>query len=211
MNLFGLWLTGVGLGFLVAVPVGPIGLLCIHHTLRANRLSGYAAGLGAAAADGVYSLIAGWGLALVAEFLTRHQTALTLFGGVCLCGYGAHTFQTPPRLQRTPVRLAGLLGAFLSTFLLTLANPLNVALFAAVFAGVGVAARLDGLADHLALSLGVGLGALAWWLTVTSAVSLLRDRFTERRLRWVNRASGALIILAGLVVFARLTNVNGLR
>lgn len=59
MDLFVLWLTRLGLGFMLAVPVGPIGLLCSRHTLRANRLAGYAAGPGAATAVGVCSLIAG--------------------------------------------------------------------------------------------------------------------------------------------------------
>lgn len=68
-----------------------------------------------------------------------------------------------------------------------------------------------GAADHPALSVEIGLGAFACRLTVTSAVSPLRDRFTERIRRWANRLFRALIFLADLIIFAQLANVNALK
>jgi threonine/homoserine/homoserine lactone efflux protein len=199
-----LLLAGVGLGFLVAVPVGPIGLICIQRTLSENRISGYAAGLGAATADAVYASIAGLGLAFVSDFFLSQRFWMGLLGGVFLCLYGYHTFQKRPKLAAEPVRLAGLAGSFLSTLILTLANPLNILLFAGVFATVGVAGVIRGSRDDLLLGLGVFVGSGVWWLTLTTIVSVLRSRFNETALRWASRISGVLIIAAGAFVLLSL-------
>ena len=42
---------GLLLGFSVAAPVGPIGILCINRTINKNFTSGFVSGLGAATAD----------------------------------------------------------------------------------------------------------------------------------------------------------------
>jgi len=42
---------GVLLGFSIAAPVGPIGVLCIRRTLADGRAAGFVSGLGAATAD----------------------------------------------------------------------------------------------------------------------------------------------------------------
>ena len=50
MNL-NFFLRGLVLGFSIAAPVGPIGVLCIRRTLADGRAVGLASGLGAATAD----------------------------------------------------------------------------------------------------------------------------------------------------------------
>jgi threonine/homoserine/homoserine lactone efflux protein len=203
---FQLFLYGVGLGFAVAIPVGPIGLLCIHRTLSESRPSGYAAGLGAACADGIYGFVAGLGLTLVANFFLSQRLWLGLMGGLFLCVYGVMTFRKQPRMDAIPVRFIGLVGSFLSTFLLTLANPLNILLFTGVFAIVGVAADVVGFWADVALAAGIAVGSGMWWFSLTTFVSLFRSRFTEVTLRWANRISGSLIFLAGVVVLLNLGN-----
>ena len=44
-------LKGVIIGFSIAAPVGPIGVLCIRRSLAFGRPMGLATGLGAATAD----------------------------------------------------------------------------------------------------------------------------------------------------------------
>ncbi|MBM3192601.1 MAG: LysE family translocator, partial [Chlamydiae bacterium] len=63
------FLKGLVLGFSIAAPVGPIGVLCIRRALQFGRLSGFFSGLGAAAADGVYGIIAAFGLTFISHFL----------------------------------------------------------------------------------------------------------------------------------------------
>ena len=194
----GLVLGGLLLGFMAAVPVGPVGLLVVQRTLRENRISGYAAGLGAAAADLTYSFVALLGLRLVQAVLDRQDGWFGILGGLLLVGYGIRTFLERPRIGEVKVRFTGLLGAFASTFLLTVANPLNVALFAGLFTSSGLMGLATGRGSAILLAFCVGLGALSWWMILTSVVSYFRVRFSERLLATANRVSGVLICLAGL-------------
>ena len=63
-----LLVRGLLIGFAIAAPVGPIGLLCIQRTLAYGRLTGLATGLGAASADAVYGMVAGFGLTAISGF-----------------------------------------------------------------------------------------------------------------------------------------------
>ena len=66
---FSLFFKGLLLGFSIAAPVGPIGVLCIRRTLAEGRSAGLATGLGAASADAIYGSIAAFGLTAVSGFL----------------------------------------------------------------------------------------------------------------------------------------------
>ncbi|MEM8536119.1 MAG: LysE family translocator, partial [Chloroflexota bacterium] len=68
-----LFVRGIIIGFLIAAPVGPIGVLCIRRTLTDGQIAGLISGLGAATADAVYGCIAGFGLTFVATFLASQQ------------------------------------------------------------------------------------------------------------------------------------------
>lgn len=67
------FLKGIILGFSIAAPVGTIGVLSVRKTLQFGRLSGLFSGLGAAAADTVYGVIAAFGLTLISSFLLAGQ------------------------------------------------------------------------------------------------------------------------------------------
>ena len=87
-----LFLKGLILGFAIAAPVGPIGVLCIRRSLADGQLSGFATGLGAATADALYGCVAAFGLTAVSGFLVKQQFWLGLIGGIFLCYLGMRTF-----------------------------------------------------------------------------------------------------------------------
>ncbi|MEK8036689.1 MAG: LysE family transporter, partial [candidate division NC10 bacterium] len=183
-------LRGLVIGFSIAAPVGPIGVLCIRRTLADGRAVGFAAGLGAATADALYGAVAGFGLTVVSTALVGQQGWLRLVGGAFLCWLGARTFLARPGEAAAPATLgAGLAAAYASTLVLTLTNPMTILSFAAVFAGLGVGAAGAGYGAAAVLVLGVFAGSALWWLVLSGAVGLLRHRVTPRGLRWVNRAS----------------------
>ena len=197
-------LRGLVIGFSIAAPVGPIGVLCIRRTLADGRAVGFAAGLGAATADALYGAVAGFGLTVVSTALVGQQGWLRLIGGAFLCWLGARTFLARPAEDAAPVRGSGLLGAYASTLVLTLTNPMTILSFAAVFAGLGVGAAGGGYGAAAVLVLGVFAGSALWWLVLSGAVGLLRHRVTPRGLRWVNRASGTIIAAFGALALGSL-------
>jgi len=81
-------LRGLIIGFSIAAPVGPIGVLCIQRTLAEGRIVGLISGLGAASADAVYGLIAAFGLTFISNFLLARQGWVRLVGGAYLCYLG---------------------------------------------------------------------------------------------------------------------------
>ncbi|MBC8161280.1 MAG: LysE family transporter [Roseiflexaceae bacterium] len=195
---------GLLIGFSIAAPVGPIGVLCIRRTLADGRAAGVATGLGAATADAVFGAIAGFGLVFLSGFLVEQQSWIRLFGGAFLCYLGSKTLLAKPVDASARTSGGGLLGAYASTFVLTLTNPASIVLFSAIFASLGLFNGVGGTAAGVQLVAGVSLGSALWWLLLSVGVSLLRARFDTRAMVWVNRLSGLIILGFGVLSMASL-------
>ncbi len=200
----GFFFRGVIIGFSIAAPVGPIGVLCIRRTLAEGRLSGFISGIGAATADAVYGCIAGFGLTFVSSILISQQAWLRLIGGAFLLYLGLKTFLARPAEQAPPAKGKGLAAAYASTFFLTITNPMTILSFAAIFAGLGVGSTGGNYVAGALLVSGVFVGSALWWLSLSGGVGLLRKKFNPRSLRWVNRMSGAVITVFGLLALLSL-------
>ncbi len=198
----GFFLRGLAIGFSIAAPVGPIGVLCIRRTLAEGRAAGLVSGLGAATADAVYGCVAAFGLTLVSNTLISQQMWLRIMGGAFLCYLGLKTLLASPAEEAASVSANSLIGAYTSTFFLTLTNPMTILSFAAIFAGLGGASA--NYVSAVVLVLGVFSGSALWWLTLSTGVSLFRTKFTSHGLRWVNRISGLVIIAFGLLALLSL-------
>jgi threonine/homoserine/homoserine lactone efflux protein len=197
---FSFILKGMIIGFSIAAPVGPIGVLCIRRTLAEGRAYGLVSGLGAATADVFYGTVAALGLTLISSFLIDQANWLRLIGGAYLCYLGVKTFRSHPAERAAEAKGRGLLGAYTSTLFLTLTNPLTIFAFAAIFAGVGAEAAAGNTLGALNVVLGVFLGSAAWWLILVTLTSLFRSRLTIGGLVWVNRVSGIVILGFGAVM-----------
>ncbi len=194
-------LRGLLIGFSIAAPVGPIGVLCIRRTLAEGRAYGLVSGLGAATADATYGLVAGFGLTFISTFLVDQGIWLRLIGGLFLLYLGVRTFTSRPAMASSSEakRDKSLLAAYASTLGLTLTNPATILSFTMVFAGLGLATGSSDYVDATLLVLGVFLGSASWWLLLSGAVSLLRSRFNYAGLWWVNRVSGIIITSFGFL------------
>ena len=197
------FLRGLVIGFSIAAPVGPIGVLCIRRTLADGRAIGFASGLGAATADALYGAVAAFGLSLVTHTLVEQRLWLQIVGGLFLLYLGVRTWMAEPRdASGTAPSPGGLAAAWLSTFALTLTNPTTIISFAAIFAGLGLGRSVSGYGAASVMVLGVLLGSAIWWLFLSVGVGLLRSSVTPARLGWVNRGAGAIIAAFGVVALA---------
>lgn len=197
-------IRGLILGFSIAAPVGPIGVLCIRRTLASGRTVGFISGLGAATADMCYGAIAAFGLTAISGLLVAQSGWIRLIGGIFLCYLGVRTLLSKPTASAASTRRYGLAGAYASTLLLTLTNPSTILSFVAIFAGLGLASTSGGYGTSALLVLGVFLGSALWWLLLSTGVSLLRSRLDLRALRWVNRLSGVILLGFGLLALLSL-------
>jgi threonine/homoserine/homoserine lactone efflux protein len=197
-------IRGLIIGISIAATVGPMCILCINRTLRKGQLYGLVSGLGIATADGVYGAIAGFGLTVITGFLVSQQMWIRLIGGLFLIYLGIKTALSRPAERAAVAKADSFVGAYVSTFLLTLTNPLTILSFAAIFAGIGVGGASKSYLSATLVVCGVFLGSVSWWCILTSGISLLRKRFTTRWLLWINRISGIIILLFGILALLSL-------
>ena len=196
---FATFLRGLAIGFGIAAPVGPIGVLCIRRTLADGRAVGFASGLGAATADAMYGGVAAFGLTLVSTALVGQRVWLQAAGGVFLCYLGVRTWMAAPAATTEASRRGpGLVSAWASTFVLTLTNPATILSFVAIFAGLGLGAGAGGYRPAALMVLGVFLGSALWWLLLSTGVGYFRTALTRQGLRWVNRLAAAIITAFGI-------------
>jgi threonine/homoserine/homoserine lactone efflux protein len=196
-------LKGLIIGFAMAVPVGPIGIMCIRKTLAEGHSRGLIIGLGAATADTLYGGIAAFGLTFVSEVIASQHLWLSLAGGGLLLFLGVRTFRAKRKDPIVPFDEKGSLGSYISAFLLALTNPLTIFAFVAVFAAFGLGHRIVFMSACI-LVLGVFTGSALWFLVLGYVATLFRKKLDAGGLRWVNRISGSLIVLSGIAAFVSL-------
>jgi threonine/homoserine/homoserine lactone efflux protein len=184
---------GCLIGFAIAAPVGPIGVLCIRRTFADGRASGFATGMGAATADAFYGAVAGFGLTAISGFLLGYQHELRLVGGLFLLALGVRTMFARPSTDSAHTKSGSLLRAWTGTAVLTLANPATILSFAAVFAGAGLGQQRHDFGDALALVAGVFAGSAAWWLMLTHYIERYRRQHPDFASLADNRIGGAVV------------------
>lgn len=204
-HLLILFLKGILVGFVIAAPVGPIGILCIRRTLSGRYVLGLVTGLGAGLADTFYGSIAAFSLATIADFIEHYNFYLRFFGGILLIWIGLSIFWAPPRQNEDDNGgESTLLQAVTSGFFLTLSNPITLLVFAAAFAALGVEPMNDSFFQALFLVIGVFTGATGWWISLSTSVHFMHHKLSDAQLLWINRLSGIMLIGFALYVLLSL-------
>ena len=197
-----IFIKGVLIGLLVSAPLGPIGVLCIQRTLNRGYMSGFVSGLGAASADIIFAVIAGFGLTIIINFIQERQIYFQILGGVFVLYIGLRIFNTNPvkqlRLQR--LNKTRLSQDFASVFLLTLSNPMAIFLFIAIMAAIKVANDTLSIFEILTMTAGIAGGAILWWFILASIANRFRKRIRLRSIWWMNKITGSVVVLFGIVV-----------
>jgi len=200
----GAFIKGMIIGFSIAAPVGPIGVLCIQRTIVYGRTSGLITGFGAATADGIYGSVAAFGLTIISGFLIGQQFWFKLIGGAFLLYLGIKTFLSRPAEKAAPAKHKGLISDYFSTVFLALTSPATILCFIAIFAGLGLGSGNKDMLSALLMATGVFVGSASWWFMLSGGVSLFRAKFKPSSLGLVNNISGAIIAAFGLFAFASL-------
>ena len=201
--MFSMIIQGFIIGFSLAAPVGPLGLLCIQRTLARGFLFGLLTGLGVAFADAAYGLTAAFGVTVVSDFLIAHQTVLGIMGGFFLSWLGFKTvLNSSSKVSTVHVEnTGGHLRAFLSAFLITLTNPMTILSYVAIFSSATFAIGEKGAA--FILTLAIFVGSLSWWVILSSVVAATKHKIRPEHMRLINICSGLLLLAIGLYMGGR--------
>lgn len=203
-----LLIEGVLIGIVVAVPVGPLGLLCINRALMMGPVCGLFSGLGVATADALAAGVAALGISLISGFIAEQQQWLRFVGGIFLCYLGYKIYRTEPVAKARINNVNGLLSAYVTTFLLTFSNPVTILSFLAIYAGWHVPSLHGHYFAAAILTAGVFTGSALWWVGLFIGLTTFHDKFSLRFLFWVHRVSGTVIAIFGVVVLLSLTSLR---
>ncbi|MGE0737170.1 MAG: LysE family translocator [Alphaproteobacteria bacterium] len=201
-----LLLKGIFSGFVIAAPVGPVGIMCAQRTLHRGFAIGVMGGAGAAVADTIFGAAAAFGLTIISGFLLQNETVMRLVGGVIMLGVGLHYLIRKATLDQPAAGRFHFAGVFLTTFVLTITNPITILSFSPVFLATGAVVPPHDIPAAWTLILGVFAGSWLWWFALCALVSLFRSKISHDGIRWINRISGGIIVFFGIVVLLSVTD-----
>jgi putative LysE/RhtB family amino acid efflux pump len=191
---------GFGLGFLVAVQVGPMSLFLIRSTLRSGVRIGLAIAAGVALVDAAYASLGVGGAAPLLSF-DALRVVFGVVGAAVLVGLGARTFSSAFRVRTGfdgPADVSGPRRAFLTSLGATASNPMTIVSWAAIFAATSSATG----ARPAALVLGVAVGSLTWMVTLACVIAIVRRATGPRALRAADAIAGlGMIGFGGLLAY----------
>jgi threonine/homoserine/homoserine lactone efflux protein len=187
--------VGILIGILVAAPVGPVNVLCVQR-----------AGLGAVLGDGLIALCASFSVGAISGAVQYHRTAIQVIGGMALIAFGAKLYLTAPRLEAfNPAHeanssLKDFVWDIPQTFFLTITNPGAVLGLFAIFGGISTFVEVQSNVDALTMVASIMGGSLAWWVGISNLIGRVRHHLNPDRLGLINRISGTLLIIFGLIL-----------
>ena len=194
------FLKALAIGFSIAMPVGPIGMLCIKNTLSHGFKIGVATGLGAAFADSFYGFLGGGGLAILSQFLLNYTNPIKISGGLALLLLGLNEIRTANNLSKHAAKInaKGFSKTTIASFFLTLSSPATIIAYVAVFAALGGSVSQSG--EILVMIFGVFCGSLFWWLILAGIVAKIKHKIPEKMMIKIKILSG--LILSGFGAYA---------
>ncbi len=201
-NMFlDLFIKGLLIGFMVSLPLGPIGILIIQKTVNKNRTAGFVSGLGVAFSDTCYAIIAGFSLTFIIDIIKQHELLFQIGGAIILFILGLNIFFKNPvrEIRKFKRKGTNYFQDFMFTFLITFSNPMVILLFLAVLTGSGVVLSVSEPYQAFFIILGIFTGALLWWTILTTIISFFRHKFNLRLLWWFNKIAG-VIVMAFVIV-----------
>jgi threonine/homoserine/homoserine lactone efflux protein len=197
------FLKGIVVGAIIAVPVGPVGILCLRQAIFHGELAGLISGLGAATADAFFGVIAAFGLTFISKWLLGYESLLRVLGGCYLLYAGGRALlNAPPNPAGGQEDTETLFRNFATTFVLTITNPITILVFLGIFDALGLAGASATLLLAGILVAGVWTGSFIWWLALSAGVAMFRRSIEPRQLSWISRGSGAILFLSGAALIA---------
>lgn len=201
------FLIGFFIGFIAAIPVGPLNIFAVSQTLRHNFVHGLLTGLTASLLDIVYCFIAITGMTQIFSVLSRIESPLKIIGAGILIGISIRLLTQRKSLENLQT-FKSLSGAYSRPvfvgFLLYTSNPTIYAFWLAV-AGIVTAHRWlrPGLWQPAIFALCCGVGSSVWYFILIKYVLKHKKFFKAKTFSGI--LTGLAILLIGFAAFSLAT------
>lgn len=194
LYLFKAWM----IGFAIAAPVGPIGMLCIKKTLELGLKGALLVGFGAALADSMYGMIAALGLTAISHIMLDKASTLKLIGGTFLLYLAYKEARSEGANSEAHVKSKSQIKLVSEVFFLTVTNPMTILSFIGIFASISTSAT--SIIESAIMVFGIFLGSMTWWYLLGYVISKIKHKLPNTWLTKIKWAS--CFILAGFGLLA---------
>jgi threonine/homoserine/homoserine lactone efflux protein len=216
-------LVGLVVGFVLAIPPGPIAMACVQQGLAGQAREGLALVLGASAMDIVYALLAAFASSALVEALwglvLHHAWTLLAFQGGCIVvlvvlGLRYCRSTTPgdaararPEAQDRP---RGDASPYLHGVLIALTNLASPTFLPSLIFAMSLL-HVRGwvghaVGDHVMYALGFGGGGALWFVLLLRTLTYLRAQVSPTVIPMMYRVAGGVFLLfAGMLTYNMVT------
>jgi threonine/homoserine/homoserine lactone efflux protein len=199
------FLSGATVGLVVTMPIGPMSVLCIQRALIYGVAAGFATGLGAATVLVIYTACAVLGVGpAVTPLLEGSQAFLPAISACLLLWFSVRVLRRTVSLAGSTGPGGGVVSSYCSAIACAFFNPLTPVLLAAVLPTVASPAP----AAVSTMIAGVFFASVTWWLIVSGSVAALRSRLSVTILNLINKASGLILVVLGVLMAANAYDVR---
>ena len=194
-------IIGFFLGFILASPIGPMGLICLRRTLIRGPASGFTSALGISCADAFWAFVAIHGLTVVSQWIEQHKIILEFGIALFFILYGIHGIFNSPKTYNPDMQNNDHAAGFLSTFLLVFLNPSSFIPFVLLFTLLGITKTQYGLMNSLIIAASVFFGSILFWSILTHVLHRIRKAIPDSIYEKLSHLSSYLILALGIITF----------
>jgi threonine/homoserine/homoserine lactone efflux protein len=197
--MIGPFFSGVILGLVLAMMVGPVFFMVINTSLKQGHLAAVMLAIGVLLSDALYALVTYYGSSLI-FYLKKYDFVIGIIGGSLIIIFGILIFTKKPKveaealeLQRSGTRtVINILKGFTM-------NTLNPSAFLFWLGVAGTITVKQHFTDFNALLFysGTLITVFATDLTKSYLATKLKKVITEKFLIWMNRVCGSGLIIYG--------------
>lgn len=194
-------LKGIFIGILISAPMGPIGVICVQRTLNEGRLHGFLSGVGACLSDLLYAILAGLGMGIIMDFIEANHYPLQVFGSIIMIFLGYYVYKSNPaeKLIKQNEKKTSYWQNIVSSFFINLSNITIFFSFIVIFARFNLISNTGETTHNIVALLSIGVGAIIWWLLISTLVNKVKSKFNPRGLKVFNSILGIIIILIAVI------------
>lgn len=197
-------IRAVIVGIITSMPIGPIGILCIHKTIYDGKKYGYASAFGSVTADVIFATIAALGISAVSELINSNIVLIKVVAAFFLGVIGIRVyFMNPAKNEKEEKRVSkrNLLAAYFSVLFLTLLNPVSIFLFIALFTSFGLVNVISGhgMVSVMQIVMAIFFGSAIWWFCIVKLVGKFSKNMSEEKITQISKGIGVLIFVMSIV------------
>lgn len=193
-------LKSLALGFLVTLPLGPIGILCLCKILQLGPLKGFFLGLSQTVAIFIFGLICVFSLDSISDSIIEYQFWFRLIGGLALVAFGVKIFFSKSSAITAKASMEkGFIGDFFTLVVMALTSPPTWLAFLGIFATLDLY-QVTTLFDHFEVILGILIGSVLSWLLVCLCFAGYKKNASRKVMTWINHSAGIFLVAVGIAL-----------